>query len=226
MEKTNMKPNGTGKRITVQGMSIKKVTIGVDSLTLSILRQLQKEEVLDYHTGRLKGVPWGWVNYSPGDCVEEAEHIHVIWQKGSEVRRSCVRRKPRIPVSLKSERDWAESLYLAEAVLQGEITDLYVNQRLLLLSNELLGPLVLSCLSCQENLLNYLRNNREGLAQCAKAYEKNVVEASEKLREYTVAYPYKQGSLEQAERAIAEFERTWRESYAAITSEGQIFIAV
>lgn len=78
----------TVKTATVE---IKTLTISGKQMTLAVFRQLQEEVLLDRETLQLCGIPWGRVNYHP-DCKEiEDAHLHVVWQKGGELRRSCVR---------------------------------------------------------------------------------------------------------------------------------------
>jgi hypothetical protein len=73
-----------GRRITTKEAVIRTATIEIKTMSLngkqvtqSVFRQLIKEELLDPETGELLGVPWGTVNYFPGDC-KEADHLHVV----------------------------------------------------------------------------------------------------------------------------------------------------
>jgi len=82
---------------SVVGVSIKALQIGKKQMTLSVFRQLQHEAVWDPETSMSKGIVWGRVNYFwDGDhdhirayrAGSRYEPIHIIWQKGAELRRS------------------------------------------------------------------------------------------------------------------------------------------
>jgi hypothetical protein len=70
-------------------VEIKTMSIGNKQVTLAVFRQLKEELVIDLKTGGLHGVPWGIVNYFWGDC-QTWPHLHVVWQKGTELRRCCM----------------------------------------------------------------------------------------------------------------------------------------
>ncbi|MFL6353356.1 MAG: hypothetical protein ACJ74Z_16110 [Bryobacteraceae bacterium] len=231
MQKTTVETNGTAKPATVE---LKALMIDGKQMTLSVFRQLQREELIEYYSGQLLGVPWGWVNYPPGDCADDKLHIHAVWQKGSELRRACVDHEPRLPPLLGKQRTWLDRRLLAQSVLDGRITELTRDMHLLLLSHETLGPLVFSYLSDQKKLRDCLHYKRERdprfslgqLEKQAERHERNMWESREALKEHTDKHPFDQGSSDEIEQAIAKFENNWHESYAAITSKGQIFIAV
>jgi hypothetical protein len=74
-------------------VEVKTLTIKGRQLTLSVFRQIVRESVLRIDRGgvELNGTPWGWVKYHPAPCDNAPEsHLHVIWQKGGELRRACV----------------------------------------------------------------------------------------------------------------------------------------
>jgi hypothetical protein len=100
MEKNTMGTNGIINPMTVE---IKTLMIDGKRMTPRIFRQLQKEDLIDPETGLLTGKPWGRVNYSPGDCTTEDEHLHVVWQKGSELRRACVTSRGFSPFEFSSD---------------------------------------------------------------------------------------------------------------------------
>jgi len=76
-------------------VEIKSLTIGPKQMTLAVFRQLINEPLINIETGELKGIPWGTVHYYPGKCfASDGEnlqefHIHVVWQKGDQLRRAC-----------------------------------------------------------------------------------------------------------------------------------------
>jgi len=80
------------REATVRTMSVqvKSLTIANKQVTLSVFRQLQQEQIVDAKTLELRGIPWGKVNYFWGPCAERANHLHIVWQKGEELRRCCL----------------------------------------------------------------------------------------------------------------------------------------
>ncbi len=99
--------------ITTLSIEVKVMKIGKRQVTLAVFRQLPEEPLIDHLTGKLKGIPWGRVNYhiECSDAVPvltyghetirkvfqedgikfTVPHLHVVWQKGNELRRSVVR---------------------------------------------------------------------------------------------------------------------------------------
>src|ERR687892_472382 len=91
-------PSMNGRRITTHEATVKTVAVEIKTLTVSgkqvtlaVFRQLQEETLIDYLTAELRGVPWGTVNYHPNRCDMDSDHLHIVWQKGDELRRSTVR---------------------------------------------------------------------------------------------------------------------------------------
>ena len=68
-------------------VEVKALTLNGKQVTLSVFRQLQEEVIIDPDTALLRGVPWGKVNYFWGEC--SPDHLHIVWQQGNELRRSC-----------------------------------------------------------------------------------------------------------------------------------------
>ena len=115
-----MTTSTNGRRITTHeatvrtaAVEVKTLTISGKQVTLAVFRQLLKEDLIDERSGDLLGVPWGTVNYFWGDCVE-GRHLHVVWQKGTELRRCCPARFP-----------WSQ--YYKEAL--PELTQQYVHAK-------------------------------------------------------------------------------------------------
>ncbi|MFI6123243.1 hypothetical protein ACIBCU_26280 [Streptomyces sp. NPDC051064] len=79
--------------ITTAAVEVKTLTISGKQVTLAVFRQL-REEPLVATDGTLNGEPWGVVNYHPDKCGDDQEHVHVVWQKGSDLRRSHVTAVP------------------------------------------------------------------------------------------------------------------------------------
>ncbi|MFD5216942.1 hypothetical protein ACFWMH_04570 [Streptomyces tendae] len=87
----------TGKQLTPQNATIttasiqvQALTIGKKQVTLAVFRQLEDEDIIKPLDAGLVGDPWGRVNYHPDKCAEDKEHIHVVWQRGDELRRATV----------------------------------------------------------------------------------------------------------------------------------------
>src|SRR5262245_40431082 len=82
-------------KVKTLSVEVKALMIGTKQVTLAVFRQLLHEQVIDAATGQFKGVPWGRVNYRWGGCAGKGQdHLHVVWQKGDELRRACVERDP------------------------------------------------------------------------------------------------------------------------------------
>lgn len=79
--------------IKTAAVEIKSLTVSGKQVTMGVFRQLKTEPVIDPESAELLGVPWGTVNYFPKPC--ESDHLHVVWQKGDELRRACVYEPPR-----------------------------------------------------------------------------------------------------------------------------------
>jgi hypothetical protein len=88
--------NGT-RRITTHEAQIKTATVELRVLTINgkqvtqaVFWQLEKEDLIDGETAELglRGVPWGRMNYYRSPCQDD--HLHIVWQKGTELRRACV----------------------------------------------------------------------------------------------------------------------------------------
>lgn len=78
--------------VKTASVELKTLTISGKQVTLAVFRQLEEEWLLDAATCELAGVPWGRVNYHPDPayCKDIGSHIHVIWQRGAELRRGLV----------------------------------------------------------------------------------------------------------------------------------------
>jgi hypothetical protein len=76
-------------------VEIRTLTISGKQVTMAVFRQLQEERLVD-HDGSFIGLPWGTVNYHPDKSCTSSEdnrpHVHVVWQKGTDLRRCCFRK--------------------------------------------------------------------------------------------------------------------------------------
>lgn len=85
------------KQLTTQNATISTATVEMKTLTVSgkqvtlaVFRQLKEEDLLHPLNATVVGDLWGTVNYHPDRCTDAPEHLHVVWQKGSELRRAHV----------------------------------------------------------------------------------------------------------------------------------------
>lgn len=76
--------------ITTAAVEVKTLTVSGKQVTLAVFRQLIEEPILDQLTAEITARPWGTVNYHPDKCSDDPEHVHVVWQRGDELRRSAV----------------------------------------------------------------------------------------------------------------------------------------
>ncbi|MFC4034571.1 hypothetical protein ACFO3J_24285 [Streptomyces polygonati] len=76
--------------ITTASVEVKTLTISGKQVTLAVFRQLREENVLHPLNATVDGDLWGTVNYHPDRCADAPEHLHVVWQKGSELRRAHI----------------------------------------------------------------------------------------------------------------------------------------
>jgi hypothetical protein len=88
-------------------VEIKAVIVARRQMTLSVFRQLHEEHLIDY-VGEdpddpeigLLGKPWGLVNYFWKDLGNlPPRAVHVVWQKGNQLRRAIVAPFDRDPMS-------------------------------------------------------------------------------------------------------------------------------
>ena len=77
-------------QIKTAAVEVKTLTISGKQVTLAVFRQLMEECLVDDETNALNGVPWGMVNYHPDKSCDWRTHLHVVWQKGADLRRSTV----------------------------------------------------------------------------------------------------------------------------------------
>jgi hypothetical protein len=113
--------------IQTAAVEVKTMTIGKRQMTLSLFRQVRDEDLIDLTTGELDGTPWGVIDYHWPGCVgpiSSADHFHVLWQKGKELRRCAVYRDPsKMPVlrdEIQDFRHLIEAGVAAVKILQAQ----------------------------------------------------------------------------------------------------------
>ncbi|MDX3753998.1 hypothetical protein [Streptomyces sp. AK02-04a] len=111
----------TGKQLTPQNatvttatITVQALTIGKKQVTLAVFRQLEDANIIKTLDASLAGEPWGRVNYHPDKCADEKEHIHVVWQKGDELRRATV-----YEPSVAAHRHHHAGLYVEALIAEG-----------------------------------------------------------------------------------------------------------
>lgn len=70
-------------------VSIQVVRIGRKQMTLSVFRQLERDD-------EITGPIWGWVNYHPDNCADLPAHLHAVWQAGDKLKRATVHYHPQL----------------------------------------------------------------------------------------------------------------------------------
>jgi hypothetical protein len=77
--------------INTAAVQIKTLTVAGKQVTLAVFRQLIEEHIFDFEAGALRGVGWGHVRYLIDRPPDQA--IHLVWQRGEELRRCIVERQ-------------------------------------------------------------------------------------------------------------------------------------
>lgn len=109
-------------------VEIKTLTVSGKQMTQALFRQLEIEDLITPEL-KLKGVPLGRVNYFPSPCNDKrsASHLHIVWQKGEELKRDCVYEQYPSEECLKPYRAGLESavkgLFVAEIYAKPEDQD-------------------------------------------------------------------------------------------------------
>jgi len=85
--------NVENAQIKTASVEIKTLTVSGKQVTLSVFRQIIQEDLFDTRNLKLNGVPWGIVNYFWKEDNQDFK-IHVVWQKGKELRRSLIFKNP------------------------------------------------------------------------------------------------------------------------------------
>lgn len=87
-------------------VEVKTLTISGKQVTQAVFRQLQEEGLIS-RVWTFRGIPWGRVNYHPDEECKQtgphatdrwgkkdyyctANHIHVVWQLNTELRRTLI----------------------------------------------------------------------------------------------------------------------------------------
>jgi hypothetical protein len=66
-------------------VDVRVLSVGGKQVTLSLFKQIEREDIIDRDTGLLRGTPWGRVNYHVG-CQSECPHVHIVWSSDGRLR--------------------------------------------------------------------------------------------------------------------------------------------
>jgi hypothetical protein len=72
-------------------VTIKTIKVNNKKMTLSVFKQLPAENIIDFNTLELKGIPWGTVNYYWGDQNPHSG-IQVVWSDNNVLKRCLLKR--------------------------------------------------------------------------------------------------------------------------------------
>lgn len=209
------------KQITIE---VKVMKIGNKQVTLAVFRQLQNEDIIDTKTGELAGIAWGRVNYHV-DCDNfPLPHIHVVWQKGNELRRSIAflpfSKRENLPVNVwrntLTELEWAAYNFLIARTLEGwkpsaprqlhqyvEIEDMLIHVEMDR-DDDMYQAWLYGSVTSTNNMQKILSTN--GFPSESALYHENVF-----LPLYT---------------ELKQITNQWQQSYAQLEQLDQLFIAV
>lgn len=95
--------------ITTAAVQMNTLTVSGKQVTLAVFRQLREQGVIAAD-GSINGIPWGNVNYHPDKCEAADNHLHTVWQLGSELRRSYVRSPEKAQMECQLAADYAMAL--------------------------------------------------------------------------------------------------------------------
>lgn len=222
-------------------VEVRSLTITGKQVTLAVFRQLQEEDLVDYFNGfELAGVPWGHVNYHPDKgCADEGRHLHVVWQKGEELRRALVvwngwRYQHRaLADRLREMRNFiALAMCQREKVFEHDATDGKVtpiieryyggknpvtvagNRWRMEVDNE-----VARLISQHQRFPESFAQGVRERAEKARQHYYGLLEGTHTLREYFDAITRDQDTLD-------GLRRRWESIYNKLYDAGQLFIAV
>jgi hypothetical protein len=238
MQKTSIETNGAVRRITTHEASIKTATVEVKALTisgkqvtLSVFRQLPDEDLIDPETGQLTGEPWGRVNYFWGNCTAAA-HLHVVWQKGDELRRACVFESFGKRYSFRGSKCLSdEDHYLLRRARQMEVLRALRDLRSGRISSHPILKYGFQCFGCLHSLSDFRKTEGDGYSLLEGYRTLGVsslrsADLHSRAKEYLDRYDYSPEEYSEFEDLASQFNDHWDESYTAIASTEQLFIAV
>jgi hypothetical protein len=83
-------------KLSTATIEVRHLVVSDRKMTLSVFRQIPHEILINFEKGVLVGDVWGHVNYWWGSTEREtSESLHIVWQKGEELRRFVFDPDPR-----------------------------------------------------------------------------------------------------------------------------------
>jgi hypothetical protein len=218
-------------------VEVRLLRVGTRQMNLSLYRQLIAEPVIDPETLEFRGLVWGWVNHHKGaECDSPSaslkdRHLHLIWQKGDELRRYTLYRKP-LPVGgHPRETTAAHRAYF-------RLIEAEVGHRLLM-NEDIKTRFSNVCGECWINgkvggdsfafpAHPTLASIREAMDLArSRHHDFALVQEMDRLREWLAGEDlYPPGNVLTANQAVAfaELEAVWGRLYDQAAAVGQLFI--
>lgn len=214
--------------ITTAAVEVKTLTISGKQVTLAVFRQLREEPLVDELDAAIAGAPWGTVNYHPDKCGDAPEHVHVVWQKGSDLRRATVRAP-----HAGGHRHFAADLYVRARILKGDVHNPWNDPRP---GDTLrLGERISSnqwrqfgCGHFAHDGIRYEGHTEPSLLQAWRKGDRPTSDHRRSLEEDAYAISVSGASLGEIEQNLLSMLPTaeYRKSWAELSSLPQLFIAV
>lgn len=115
-------------------VTVQVLTVGTKQVTQALYRQLVEQDIMNSHTGLLKGIPWGWVNLH-SDCDEKKEHLHVVWEDKGQLKRACTYKSfdtnPHYKI-VNHDLRFLTLLYVCSIALEGKKLPTYIDGKLVM----------------------------------------------------------------------------------------------
>jgi hypothetical protein len=72
-------------------VSIRQLVLSGQPMSLAVYRQLPVVKLIHPFTGVLNGTPWGKVHCAAESYTRGSSHLHLVWQDGNALRKTCIR---------------------------------------------------------------------------------------------------------------------------------------
>lgn len=207
--------------IKTAAIEVKVMKIGNRQVTLAVFRQLPEEDIIDPVTGELRGMPWGRVNYHV-DCEGQSTHLHVVWQRGNELRRGVEIPNPFAYApwhQMRNDLDMILEAYIAARILEGWKPDgLALPQRY---SFELAGEIMKVHLVREVSRAWSLHFDGTERVH-SQDLERIIRDAKVPMQSQAIANDY----ILPLRETLNAHQRQWQQSYSQIEQLDQLFIAV
>lgn len=195
--------------IKTVGVQIKALTVGSKQVTLSLFRQIMEENLIDHINLKLNGTPWGQVNYF-WKTENEQHKIHVLWQKGAELRRCVLLRKAiseneRIYTSryallanqvsnfqheimeMKGEAHYLNDAYISNCEVIKSL-ERYINEKNRIIDEIKKGANYYGSIEEIEEKINIAKEQLNHVLDTLKSYEEELINSRKELQNYETNY--------------------------------------